>query len=84
MFCFGINQTPHLYHKTHCLHPSQLTIIFLNLLLLVSLPIGPWSPIIETMLVNIYQVVPSVNTTQVSSYLASLSITASLAPMPLC
>lgn len=81
MFCFGANHTPQLYHQTHCVHASQLSVIFLNLFLLVSLPIGPWGSIIETMLVNTDQVVPWVNKAQVSSYL-EWTTTASLAPTP--
>lgn len=45
MFCFGANYTLHLYHKTHYLRSSQLKVTFLNLSLLVPLPIGPWSPV---------------------------------------
>lgn len=81
MFCFGASHIPHLYHKTHCVHASQLSVIFRNLFLLISLPIGPWGPIIETMLVNTNQVVPWVNTGQVSCYL-EWTTTASLAPTP--
>lgn len=57
MFCFGANHT-HLYHQTHCVHASQLSVIFLKLFPLVSFPIGPWSPFIETMLLITDQVVP--------------------------
>lgn len=57
--------------------------MFLSLSLLVSLPIDPWSPIVEIMLVNTYQVFPSVNTAQVSRYLEAAT-TAFLAPIPIC
>lgn len=83
MFCFGANHT-HLCHQTHCVHASQLSVIFLDLFLLISLPIGPWSPFIEIMLLNADQVVPRINTAQVSSYLKWTTTASLLGTSPLC